>query len=116
MRQINSVETTLFGCQCCPRPGFHCNEEICNGGKEFRYQSELLKGCLCIDPEAEGAIYGGEIFINPASPILSPISVPVLHQGRSTTPTELPPTAEELQKWGGLYRGVLVYGVQWLSP
>jgi hypothetical protein len=43
-------------------------------------------------------------------PILGLILGP--HQGRSTTPMEPPPTTYKLEKWGGLYKDVSVYGIR----
>ena len=87
---INSIETTLFGCQCCSRI-YRCDEEICNGGKELRCQSELLKGCYCIDSQAEPLVaVMPELNFYPNAVTLGLIIDRT--QGRSKTPTEPPPT------------------------
>jgi hypothetical protein len=106
---VDSIETTLFGCQCCSRI-FKCDEEICNGGKELRCQSELLKGCYCIDPQTEPLVaVMPEVNVYPGPVALGLIFD--LTQGRSTTPTEPPPTTQELEEWGRVYKDMLVYDI-----
>jgi hypothetical protein len=87
---IDSVETTLFGCQCCPgiTSNLYCDDEICDGEEETtRCTSELLKGCYCRqrNPSSPVLSFMGDVCVDPNSPVLGPI------QERSTTPIELPP-------------------------
>ena len=88
---IDSVETTLFGCQCCPDTSLYCDDEICDGEETTRCTSELLKGCRCIqrNPSSPVLSFMGDVCVDPDSPVLGPI------QERSTTPTELPPLSSE---------------------
>jgi hypothetical protein len=91
----DSIEITLFACQCCPDYGheLYCDDEMCDGEEEGRCQSELLKGCYCRPrnpPTPEFVVVG---YTN-VDPVLRPI------QERSTTPTEPPPMSSEF--WGRL--------------
>jgi hypothetical protein len=90
----DSVETTLFGCQCCPLfdSSFYCDDELCKGDEEMaRCASELLKGCHCLrrNPATPVLSFSGDICVDPISPVLR------LIQERSTTPTEPPPSSSE---------------------
>lgn len=41
--------TTLFGCPCCPTPEHYldCNDELCQGEKDYICTTGLLNGCHC---------------------------------------------------------------------
>jgi hypothetical protein len=89
---IDSVETTLFGCPCCPGSNyFDCDDEICDGEETARCTTELLKGCHCRsrNPSTPYLCSPVDICVDPNSPVLGPI------QERSTTPTEPPPPSSE---------------------
>jgi hypothetical protein len=85
----NSVEITLFACQCCPDypHQLYCDDERCDGEEKGRCKSELLKGCHCRSrdqiPELYGLLFPSCVV--PDSLVLDPL------QERSTTPTEPPP-------------------------
>ena len=91
---IDSVETTLFGCQCCPdiTSSPYCDDEICDGEETTRCTSELLKGCHCRQRNPSSPVLsfvGVDICVDPNSPVLGPI------QERSTTPASSPPPSSE---------------------
>ena len=64
---INSIEFTLFDCQCCPDKQPQCEDELCQGNNASGVcLSDLLKGCWC---EALGdnspRMEGQDIFVLP---------------------------------------------------
>lgn len=87
----DSIEITLFACQCCPDHSFYCDDERCDGEEKGRCKSELLKGCHCWRRNPSTPVFEtfSEVNVDPDSPVLGSI------QGRSTTPTEPPPMSSE---------------------
>ena len=87
---VDSVETTLFACPCCP-DSVYCDAEICDGEEDNRCKSELLKGCRCRtrNPANPPRVFIGSVTVCPLPPGFRPM------QNRSTTPTEPPPSSSQ---------------------
>src|SRR6266536_2194673 len=108
---VDSIETTLFACRCCPDfSHIYCDAEICDGEEEKKCKTELLKGCHCSTR-------------NPAKPPLeffASVSVCPLPPGshstqeQSMTPTEpLPASSEFWNLSSGSCKDAARYNVPW---
>jgi hypothetical protein len=86
---VESVETTMFACPCCPAfAHLYCDAEICDGEEDNRCRSELLKGCHCRtrNPKTPPLVFTASVSVCPVPPGFRP------SQNLSTTPTERPPS------------------------
>jgi len=84
---VDSAETTVFGCPCCPGGNWlHCDDDICDGEEEEKCKREPVKGCDC---QPRNPIYVGEY------PVAYVCGAYASRFQRSTAPTEPPPASSE---------------------
>ena len=84
---VDSAETTVFGCPCCPGGNWlHCDDDICDGEEEEKCKREPVKGCDC---RPRNPIYVGEY------PVAYVCGAYASRFQRSTAPTEPPPASSE---------------------